>query len=197
MASQVSIVNRALIKLGAGRITSIDDEDKQARIAKELWDATRDLEIASHPWTFAKARAELPALATTPDFGWGYAYQLPTGFLRMVEVGEYYVLYMTSEGAKTLFELEGQTILTDEASPLRIRYIQQVTNTGLYPPLFVEALACRLAHEMCESLTQSLSKKQALAEEYQQAIRAARKQNAIELPPQTAPLSAWEVAQRT
>ena len=89
MASQTSIVNRALIKLGAQRITSIDDDDKQARIAKELWDTTRDLELSSHPWTFAKSRAELPALAGTPSFGWGFAYQLPTDFLRMVEVGEY------------------------------------------------------------------------------------------------------------
>jgi hypothetical protein len=196
MASQISIVNRALIKLGSSRITSIDDDDKTARLAKELWDTTRDLELSAHPWTFAKARAALPALAAVPAFGWGKAFQLPTNFLRMIEVGENYVMYMTDGEVGSLFELEGQTILCDEASPLRIRYVQRITNPGLFPPLFVEALATRLAHEMCESLTQNLTKKQALGEEYQAAIRAARRNNAIELPPQGTPLSSWERAAR-
>lgn len=196
MASQTAIVNRALIKLGASRITSIDDEDKQARIAKELWDTTRDLELAAHPWTFAKTRAELPALVTTPTFGWTRAFQLPAGFLRLIEVGEYWVMYQTEAETGNLFELEGQTILTDEASPLRIRYIQRITNTGLFAPLFVEALATRLAVEMCESLTQSQAKKQTLMQEYDAAIKAARKNNAIELPPQVGPLSTWERAAR-
>jgi hypothetical protein len=191
MASQTDVINRALIKLGAGRITSIDDDLKQAQLAKSLWDTTRDVEQAAHPWTFAKARAELPALATAPAFGWARAFQLPSSFLRMIEVGQFYVLYA---GGAELFELEGQTILTDEGSPLAIRYIQRVTNVGLFPPLFVEALATRLAHQMCEALTQSLPKKQELAGEYKEAIRAARKNNAIELPPQASVPSSWELA---
>ena len=37
MPSQVEIVNNALVKLGAGRITSIDDDSKQAEVARAIW----------------------------------------------------------------------------------------------------------------------------------------------------------------
>lgn len=190
MASQVEIVNNALIKLGEDRITSMSDPDKPATLASAVWDVKRDAELAAHPWTFATARAALPASATAPAFGWAFSYPLPAGFLAMVEVGEDYVLYRPDE-ARALFTIEGGAILCDEASPLRIRYVQQVTNTGLWPALFAEAMACRLAVELCEALTQSGSKKQQLRDEYRDTIRAARRANAIELPPQPVPESIW------
>ncbi len=194
MADQTEVVNRALIKLGASQIVSIDDDSKQARTAKSLWDVSRDAEMAAHPWTFAKARVSLPALADAPAFGWARAFQLPADFLRMVEVGENYVLYLSTTEQGALFELEGRTILCDEGSPLRIRYIKRITEVGLWPALFCEALACRLAFEMCESLTQNLSKREAAQAEYKDAIRTARRVNAIELPPQPVPPGAWELA---
>ncbi len=197
MASQVEIVNQALVKIGSDRIVSLADDVKAAKVASAIWDAKRDAELAAHPWTFAKARAELPALATAPAFGWARAYQLPADYLTMVEVGENYVLYMPPDELVTLFEIEGQTILTDEASPLRIRYIRRITNTGLFPALFNEALACRLAAEMAESLTQSLAKREAAWKEYGMAIRTARQRNAIEQPPQPIPESSWWRASRS
>jgi hypothetical protein len=191
VASTIEIYNLALTKLGSSRVTSLTDESKQAQSLTAIYDATRLAELAAHPWTFAMARAQLPASSSAPAFGWSKAFPLPTGFLRMVEVGENFVLYQPDQ---KLFEIEGTEVLCDEGSPLNIRYIRDITNAGLFPPLFVQALACKLAAEVCEDLTQSLSKRQAAEQAYTDAIRAARRANAIQLPPQPTPDDTWTMA---
>mgnify|MGYP000122455751 FL=1 len=193
MASTVEIYNLALTKIGAARITDPGDEAKGAQSLSAVYDITRKNELANHPWTFAMARARLPALSTAPAFGWTAAYRLPANFLRMVEVGESFVLYQQD---LRLFEIEGRTILCDESSPLNIRYIVDIDNPGLFSAPFVEAFACKLAAVVAEDLTQSLSKRQAAEEAYEKAIRAARRSNAIQLPPQPVPEDTWTLARR-
>lgn len=193
MASTIDICNQALVKLGSTRIASLTDDSKQAGALNAVYEVKLRAELAAYPWTFAMDRAEIPASSTAPAFGWAYAYPLPADFLRMVEVGEYYVLYQPDI---TLFALEGRNILCDEGSPLRIRYTKYVSNAGLYPALFVEALACRLAAEVAEDLTQSLSKREAAEQAYERAIRMARRANAIQLPPQPTPEDTWLLARR-
>lgn len=196
MASTVDICNQALIKVGAQRIVSLNDGTKQATLLNTIFDAKRDAELASHPWTFAIKRATLPPSTTAPTFGWGYAYPLPADCLSLVEVGDNFTFYDGSVGADPesggpLFAVEGGAILTDQGTSLDVRYIYRVTNTGLMPALFCEALACRLAAELCESLTQNLAKREAAWGERKQAIREAKRVNAIEMPPQRIPPTSW------
>ena len=190
MASKVEICNNALVKVGADRITSIEDETKQAKTLRTVYDLKRDSELSAHPWTFAIARAAIPASAVTPAFGWQSAFPLPAGYLSMVQVGQFYAMYEPDDYGPR-FELEAGAILCDEASPLQIRYVQRITNDGLFPPLFAEALACRLAVEVSYSLRQSAGVKEQLERDYAMAIRQARRQNVIEQPPQRIPGSSW------
>lgn len=192
MASQTDICNQALTKIGADRILAITDDTKAASTLNAIWAIKRDAELAAQPWTFAIRRASLPASTTTPSFGWSYAYPLPSDYLAMVEVGEDYAFY--TGDPQPLFALEGGEVLTDQGSPLNIRYVSRVTNTGLYPALFAEALACRLAAELCESMTQSGPKREAAWAEHKKAIREARRVNAIEQPPRKIPPGSWERA---
>lgn len=197
MASEAVICNQALVKVGAARISALTDDTKQARALSAIYEIKRDAELAANPWSFAIKRAAIPASSTAPTFGWGYAYPVPTDYLAMVEVGEDYTFYDSASGALFAIETDsngGGAVLTDQTSPLNIRYIYRVTNTGLFAPLFVEALACRLAAEVCEELTQSASKKEALWGEYRRAIREARRLNAIEQPPRKNPPTSWERA---
>jgi hypothetical protein len=194
MASQVQICNQALTKLGAQRITDLVDDTRNARVMNAIYTAKRDAELAANPWTFAIKRARLPASSTAPAFGWARSFPLPTDFLRLVEVGQDYVFY---DDDQTLFVIESDpatgrpAILTDQASPLNIRYVYRVTNPGLHPALFDEAFACRLAAEACEEITQNLSKREAAWGEHRQALRSARRVNAIEQPPQNNPNGSW------
>jgi hypothetical protein len=190
MSSTIEICNLALTKLGAARITSLADDSKQARALSAIFDPTRDAELVAHPWSFAIVRAALPASSTAPAFGWARAYPLPADCLHLVQVGDSFSYY-DSDAAGPGFDVEGGAVLTDAVSPLLVRYTYRVTNSGLFPPLFVQSLACRLAFELAEELTQNLSKREAAWAERKDAIREAKRANVIERPPQTVPDLSW------
>jgi len=66
---------------------------------------------------------------------------------------------------------------------LPILFIYQEKMTANYHPLFVEALCCKLAVEMCERITGDGSKREMAWKEYEQAVKTARLINALGLPP--------------
>lgn len=189
MASVVQIANLALTKLGAARITDMADNTRNARVMNAIYEAKRDAELAAHPWTFAIKRAQIPALSTAPAFQWARQYPLPTDYLRLVQIGEDFTFYDSDSGP--LFQVEGNAILTDAVSPLNVRYVYRVTSTGIFSPLFVEALACRMAAEGCEEITQNAAKQEGLWMQHRMAIREARRINAIEQPPQQPQDLSW------
>lgn len=186
--SQTEIVNLALTRLGQDRVISITDDVEAARVMRSLWDFTRDAVLAGYPWKFAIKRTSLPALAAAPEYGWERQFTVPEECLRLVQVGDDYVFYT---GLLETFQLEGGVIMTNEAAPLRLRYVQRITNVGLWPVLFGRVVAMQLAIDACEKLTTSSAKQTVLNEAYALAVAQARKQSAIERPPQRADNSDW------
>lgn len=194
MASQVEIANRALTKLGAARIISFGDDNKQARAVASMFDIVRDAELRAHLWSFSVKRTSLAALESTPNWGYDYEYQLPSDYLRLLQVNDVYPGpsledYRNSSVAE--YVVEGRKILTNLSAPLKIRYCSRVEGTTQWDATFVEAFACRLASEMCEDLTQSNTKRELANAEYKQAIIAAIKADGIEQPPQDLPDDGW------
>lgn len=55
-------------------------------------------------------------------------------------------------------------------------------------------MACRLAFDLAEKLTQSSGKKEAALRDYQLAVREAVRVNAIETAPEAMPDGAWVLA---
>lgn len=172
MASEVDIANRALQKLGAERIVSLSQDSENARACNLLYDSIRDAELRAHPWNFAIKRAQLAADVTAPAFGPAAAYTLPSDCLRVLPTDENWNTHD--------WKIEGRKILTDDGAPLDVRYICRVTDPNQYDALFIEALACAIAQELCEQLTQSNTKAQMVRSDYTTAIRTARKLNAFE-----------------
>lgn len=194
MASQVEIANRALTKLGAARIISFGDDNKQARAVQSMFAIVRDAELRAHVWSFAVKRASLAALTSTPDWGFEYEYELPSDCLRLLQVNDFFQGpsmddYRNQSTAE--YMLEGNKILTDYVAPLKIRYITREEDTAQWDSTFVEAIACRLAAEMAEDLTQSNQKKDAAWKEYDQALMAAIRSGAVEQQHQDMPDDSW------
>jgi hypothetical protein len=121
-------------------------------------------------------------------YGYNYAYTLPSDCLRLLKNDHREDVYPKD------WKVEGRKILSNDSAPLQIRYIRQITDTTFYDATFLELLACRLALEMCEELTQSNSKRQLAAEEYKQALRDARKMNAFENVPAQQDTDDWQTA---
>lgn len=187
MASQVDICNRALIKLGAGQITSITDNNKQARILSGLWDTVRRSELTKRFWNFALTRTSLAALASTPAWGFNVQYQLPVDFLKLVQINDVFIAPSQVDyrnGDDSAWAIESGMVLCNFSSPLKIRYVWDVTDTGLFDNLFGEVMASKLAYESCYAITQSRDGQRAAQDDYKAAVREAALSNALARPPQ-------------
>jgi hypothetical protein len=195
MANSIDIVNSALTKLGAARITALTDNVKEAREMNAIYELRRDARLRAHNWNFAMERDSLPALSDAPAWGYTLAYQIPSDCLRVVQVNDIWVIpglsdYMTGPDAEP-FSIEGRKIVTDWSAPLKIRYIKRVEDASQFDALFCEVLACDLAFNACEALTQSNTKKEAAKADLRTAIIEAVRANAIELPPSHLPDDSW------
>lgn len=196
MASEVEIANRALSKLGELRITSLDDASKPARAMKARFAFLRDAELAAYAWRFAVTRVKLAASVAAPSWGYARIFPRPVGDLRPLRVNGAYVDMRTigvqfeSTGVNNFeqaYQIIGGEIHTDLRAPLEYEYVASVANSGLWDQLFAEALACRLAVDAAEELTQSGPKTQVVMMQYDEAIKKARRINALYAPPSRKP----------
>ena len=160
--SEVAICNSALSKIGADRIVSLSDDSRAAKLCNEQYYKVRDALLRAHPWNFAIHRDTLAQSSTAPDFGFTYAYTLPSDFIRALEVN----------GNDDPWEKEGITIVTDAAT-CELYYIREVA-VGYFDSSFDELLAIKLAYDLCGDLTTSPTLKSTLYEEYKEALREAR-----------------------
>lgn len=161
MASdETFICNQALGLLGSSKIMSLDDESKEARFCQRFYEQTRDEVTAEHRWNFAIGRAQLSELVGSPLSEFAKKYQLPADCLRVLQVNGFEVTQQNSR-----FVIEGKELLTDDDSVV-IRYIKRIEDTTAFPPLFVEALAVKLASKLAQPITGSRSIPGELLTEY-------------------------------
>lgn len=174
-SSQVQIVNRALQKLGATRISSMTQNHPNARSMSAAYDPVRRKLLRSYQWSFAKKRASVPALSTQTVFGGLYQYPVPTDFIQLLRSN-----LPDGPFGRNDWEIENGNIITSDGSPLQFRYIADITDPGQFDPYFAEALACVLAYECCDEITGSVEKRQMLQKDMQAVLREARYANAFE-----------------
>lgn len=199
MPTKIDIANRALLKLGASRISEFTDESKEAQAILLCWDAVQDREMSAHPWAFALRRTSLAALAEAPAWGYAKQYALPEGFLGLDWVDGFDVSSTALDyldGTESAWRVEGGRILTDMGAPLKIIYHVRVEDPQQWGPQFVEVMAIALAAEICVDVTGDTRKLQALQQEKREAIALARRLNAIQQAPRSMPDASW-ITERT
>lgn len=182
-ASETALANRALQKLGATRIALISEDTRNARAMNTAFASVRQAELRKHVWRFATTRSQLTKDVTAPTFGYSNRFALPAGFLRLVQVGDYDGALQAGnyrDAPTPLYQVEGTWLLTSLSSPLNVRWVQDVTDTTKFDPLFDDVMAVRLAFECCEEIAQSDTKKQALAREYRDIVDLAMSIDAVE-----------------
>lgn len=75
--TDVTIINRALARVGAPGIFALDEETSIARQAVAVYFDRRDACLGLYPWSFAKMTYKLDRLTEEPLNGWRFAYALP------------------------------------------------------------------------------------------------------------------------
>ncbi len=163
--SEVSICNDALILIGGTRISSLAEDTKQGQLCNEQYSKVRDQLLNSHPWNFALYRKELSAEPELPTgwYDWTYAYTIPADVLRILDLDD----------TEASWAKENTYIFTNY-SPVSIRYIKKITETGRFPPHFDKALAHALALNIIYALTQSSTLVAGFKDIADLAIREAR-----------------------
>lgn len=86
---------------------------------------------------------------------------------------------------------QGLAIASDQASPLRFRYVSNDIQENSFDSCFAEALAIRLAIEICEELTQSNTKLAALGTLYKEMMATAKRRNSFEEQPVQSPVDPY------
>jgi hypothetical protein len=180
----VDLCNTALQRVGATSIMSLLDNSPEARACNLAYDTNRRDELRKHRWNFAIKREVLAPDATAPAFDYLYAFTLPSDCLRILRPAT----------ADLDWQVEGRKILTNDGATLYLRYICDVENPALWDASFYNVCAMGLAVDICERLTQSNGKKQMLMQEYDAAVKLARRIDAFESGPEDAAEEGWLIA---
>lgn len=166
MASEVEICNLALGHLGdEANISAITPPDgsAQADYCHQFYPIARDEVLSRHPWSFATRRVALALLSTTElPAEWAYAYSRPN----CIEVLGVYPPGTTTTTTGLIFDeqefasrqpnypfvqetlSDGTQVIFTNVEYATAKYIARVTNTGVFQPLVVTAIARLLASHL-------------------------------------------------
>ncbi len=172
MTTSIDIANRALVLLGGREITSFVDSSTEARIAKNLYQSTRDYTLRAYPWGCLKKRVELVELVDKPISVFLHQYQLPTDSVRTLEVHSPQVRVNT-------WEVNGDLLLTD-TKPISIVYLSNTVPEENWSSQLVTAAVYRLASEMAYPMTGNPQAQVNFNSLFQNVIDEARTTDALE-----------------
>jgi hypothetical protein len=176
--AEADICNLALLRIGQRQtIDDLDEESEQAEACSVLYPLARDAVLEAARWPFATGRAELAALSGVTRTNWQYVYALPTDYLaaRFIVVAG---LRAPAVDQRIPYALEydsitkKQVLLTD-LSPAELVYTARIENVALFSPLFVQALAWKLAADLCLALPVKPGVGVAMQQQYRIALSEA------------------------
>ena len=162
-ATPVSICNQAMSWLGANLITSFDDGTTEANLCKANYDQLRDAVLETYYWSFATRRSRLNAVEPPPIdpdalVYSGHKFAVPTDSIRIWK-GSNNPDFMV--GSNVPWTLENNFIYSGFA-PFYMKYTYRLVETTKMSPSFVQALAARIAVDLCLPITESNNKLQAM-----------------------------------
>ena len=172
MLTDVQIINLGLSKLASLRVSTITPPRTPLESFMGAnyghWKRT---ELTKNKWVFAVEDDYLLTLNDTlADVDQPYKYILPVDCLRPIR------------GKYTEWKQRG-TYLYSANSTLKISYIRNAAESE-FDPLFNEVLACKVAFESAEYVTQSSTKRAVALQAYDDAISEAKKANAFVVGPE-------------
>ena len=172
MFSKLQIVNIGLSKIASSRVEQLNPpRSSLERFVAENYDHWKRSEISKRRWVFAlEDEVQLTLVATVSGRGRPYKYALPPEALRPVREKE------------TEWQQRGRFIWS-AYTPLAVQLIMNVDEPD-FDPMFVEVLACRIADECVEYVTQSNTKTETSSLRYDKAVADAGKNNAFIIGPE-------------
>jgi len=189
MPSVTDIYNGALRLVGGSRVTSPTDGTKNANAANDIYAELRDDLLASSPWNFATKRKSLARSSSVPDFGFAFAYPLPSDWIRTVSVhGD-----ASGKGPLNFREevVNGQRAIVTDASVCYLRYVFRQTDPNMMSSNFLRSLELALARDLAVPIANSNTLEDQLARKAERALAKARSVDALGAFPERRPRGSW------
>jgi hypothetical protein len=181
----VAVANLALGWLGCDRVTSFESPtQKTEQLLADQFEGLRDAVLEDGDWTFATKRfVVVPDPTAVPPFGYAAAFPVDATVLRVVSVAPAGNTGTLDAFAASLdpdfdsaidWRYEDRCILADAYSSLYVKAIRQVPDSMKWSPAFCQALAARIAADLCVPLTADRSLMAAMWTLYEAKLKAAR-----------------------
>lgn len=156
MASSIDICNLALAHLGdEAQVAAIvpPDDTVQATHCARFYPIARAALLELHPWTFATKRVAVAEVDNTLSDDWTYAYALPSTCIRPLAAlypGVPVRAFSNETDAESYpyaveADADGNLVLYTNVETATLRYIDLVTDSTKYTPLFVTCFSRLLA----------------------------------------------------
>ena len=191
MASQVEIVNMALVQVGGATLSAMTETSEEAIVVNALYSLELDAMLSEHAWNFA-TRTLVLALTADTYTEWDYAYAYPIDCLHLlgpvtestgaqVEYADGTIRFAT-ETATVLSRPQWDVAVSNDGLGRRVvcneedaefRYVARITDCNLWSPTFRTAFAARLAMAICMPLKNDAQRLQALTQQYAMRFSAA------------------------
>jgi hypothetical protein len=172
-----SICNLALARIGHRDGNPLldyrTDNTKAGRLCRIMYPLNLEAMLREHTWNCAIRRATLARLSAAPTFEYLYAYQLPTDFVRL----SYTAIDRNADDIT--YRIEGLTVVTDDDT-FELEYVALISDTTQADALFVDALATRLAADLCMPITDNNSLTEKMWSAYAERLQRARNADAQE-----------------
>lgn len=155
-SSEAEICNLALLRIGnRSFIGALNTDSVEAEACSVAYPTSRDALLQAADWSFARRRALLAELADAEVDGYAYVYALPTDCLAPRSI--YPGVRNPGQGQKIAFTTEhdattGKEVLATDEFEAKLVYTAKITTVARFHPLFVEALAWKLAQELAFGL---------------------------------------------
>lgn len=169
MASDINIVNNALIALGEKTILAVSATTKAGRLLLIMFDDKRDYLLRKYRWTFAAKRKNIAPDVETPSHQYAHQFTLPSDCLH----------FRSTYPDTIAYRLEGNKILCDE-DELDIEYTRRITDPNEMDVTFREAFSALLARELAIPICDSLRKYNKMDEAFEDKIADARFSDSIQ-----------------
>lgn len=183
MASNVSLCNKALRRLGEDPIIALDNNTLWGkRCTAALPEVVRSV-LSLDAWRSTTKRQYLAADSEKP-IGFTSSYSLPSDCLRLIAL---------EQDQYQKWSIEGNKILTDKSadSALQILYVSYSGDANDYTQPLYDAIALGLAHELSGYATSTNVSKDDLYTLYMHTVQTAININAKETPVRQLSSTSW------
>lgn len=160
MSSKVQICNSGISRyLGAGRITSIDEDSTPAIQCKLHFDDIVRSSFEAHWWNFATGRQLLAELTNDRSNEWAYKYAVPADAVSIRWVNDASAargLLADHRDPDTDRELVEETLYSNIPSAT-CEYTKLITDEALYPQYFADMLSAKIAAAIALPVTKDMT----------------------------------------